>query len=80
MTSDYPNDSYMEMSPRVLVDEGVTLKSSLKQLHIKPTNLEALVWNLPAWRRTVKTGAAIYEANWITTTKAKRAARKSPAL
>ncbi|VDL95537.1 unnamed protein product [Schistocephalus solidus] len=34
----------------------------------------------PAWRRSVKTGSAIYEANRIDAAKAKRAARKSPAL
>ncbi|VDL89593.1 unnamed protein product [Schistocephalus solidus] len=32
-----------------------------------------------AWRRSVKTGAAIYEANHIAAAKAKRAARKSQA-
>ncbi|VDL92330.1 unnamed protein product [Schistocephalus solidus] len=33
----------------------------------------------PAWRRSVKTGASIYEANRIAAAKAKRAARKSQA-
>ncbi|VDL97638.1 unnamed protein product [Schistocephalus solidus] len=33
----------------------------------------------PAWRRSVKTGSAIYEANRIATAKAKIAKRKSPA-
>ncbi|VDL92244.1 unnamed protein product [Schistocephalus solidus] len=33
----------------------------------------------PVWRRSVKTGAAIYEANRIAAANAKRAARKSPA-
>ncbi|VDL92416.1 unnamed protein product [Schistocephalus solidus] len=38
-----------------------------------------LVQDRPAWRRSVKTGSAIYEANRIAATKAKRAARMSPA-
>nr|VZI27467.1 unnamed protein product [Spirometra erinaceieuropaei] len=32
-----------------------TLKSSLKRLHINPTNWEELARNRPTWRRTVKT-------------------------
>nr|VZI34581.1 unnamed protein product [Spirometra erinaceieuropaei] len=54
-----------------------TLKSSLKCLQINPTNWEELALDRPAWRRTVKTGAAIYEANRIAAAKAKREARKS---
>nr|VZH94102.1 unnamed protein product [Spirometra erinaceieuropaei] len=54
-----------------------TLKSSLKCLQINPTNWEELALDLPAWRRTVKTGAAIYEANRNAAAKAKREARKS---
>nr|VZI38164.1 unnamed protein product [Spirometra erinaceieuropaei] len=54
-----------------------TLKSSLKRLHINPTNWEELARDRPTWRRTVKTGAAIYEANRIAAAKAKREARKS---
>nr|VZI47526.1 unnamed protein product [Spirometra erinaceieuropaei] len=54
-----------------------TLKSSLKLLQINPTNWEELACDRPAWRRTVKTGAAIYEANRIAAAKAKREARKS---
>nr|VZI26742.1 unnamed protein product [Spirometra erinaceieuropaei] len=54
-----------------------TLKSSLKRLQINPTNWEELALDRPTWRRTVKTGAAIYEANRIATAKAKREARKS---
>nr|VZI44331.1 unnamed protein product [Spirometra erinaceieuropaei] len=54
-----------------------TLKSSLKCLQINPTNWEELALDRPAWRRTVRTGAAIYEANRIATAKAKREARKS---
>ncbi|VDM01360.1 unnamed protein product [Schistocephalus solidus] len=56
-----------------------TLKTSLKQLQIDPATCEDLARNRPAWRRTVKTGVAIYEAKRIATAKAKRAARKSPA-
>nr|VZI48617.1 unnamed protein product [Spirometra erinaceieuropaei] len=54
-----------------------TLKSSLKRLQIHPTNWEELARDRPTWRRTVKTGAAIYEANRIAAAKAKREARKS---
>nr|VZI46091.1 unnamed protein product [Spirometra erinaceieuropaei] len=54
-----------------------TLKSSLKRLHINPTNWGELARDRPTWRRTVKTGAAIYEANRIAAAKAKREARKS---
>nr|VZI38632.1 unnamed protein product [Spirometra erinaceieuropaei] len=54
-----------------------TLKSSLKLLQINPTNWEELACDRPAWRRTVKTGAAIHEANRIAAAKAKREARKS---
>nr|VZI28950.1 unnamed protein product [Spirometra erinaceieuropaei] len=54
-----------------------TLKSSLKLLQINPTNWEELACDHPAWRRTVKTGAAIHEANRIAAAKAKREARKS---
>nr|VZI45265.1 unnamed protein product [Spirometra erinaceieuropaei] len=54
-----------------------TLKSSLKRLHINPTNWEELARDRPTWRRTVKTGAAIYEANRIAAAKVKREVRKS---
>nr|VZI49578.1 unnamed protein product [Spirometra erinaceieuropaei] len=54
-----------------------TLKSSLKLLQINPSNWEELACDRPAWRRTVKTGAAIHEANRIAAAKAKREARKS---
>nr|VZI33730.1 unnamed protein product [Spirometra erinaceieuropaei] len=54
-----------------------TLKSSLECLQINPTNWEELALDRPTWRRTVKTGAAIYEANRIAAAKAKREARKS---
>nr|VZI52773.1 unnamed protein product [Spirometra erinaceieuropaei] len=53
------------------------LKSSLKRLQINPTNWEELAINRPTWRRTVKTGAAINEANRIAAAKAKREVRKS---
>nr|VZI25899.1 unnamed protein product [Spirometra erinaceieuropaei] len=54
-----------------------TLKSSLKRLQINPTNWEELARDRPTWRRTVKTGAAIYETNRIAAAKVKREARKS---
>nr|VZI45041.1 unnamed protein product [Spirometra erinaceieuropaei] len=54
-----------------------TLKSSLKCLQINPTNWEELALDRPTWRRTVKTDAAIYEANRIVVAKAKLEARKS---
>nr|VZI50120.1 unnamed protein product [Spirometra erinaceieuropaei] len=54
-----------------------TLKSSLKRLQINPTNWEELALDRPTWRRTVKRGAAIYDANRIAAAKVKREARKS---
>nr|VZI51061.1 unnamed protein product [Spirometra erinaceieuropaei] len=57
--------------------EEDTLKSSLKRLQINPTNWEELARDRPTWRRTVKTGAAIYEANRIAAAKVKREAHKS---
>ncbi|VDL99103.1 unnamed protein product [Schistocephalus solidus] len=51
-----------------------TLKKSLKQLQINPATWEDLARNRPTWRRSVKTGSAIYEANRIVAAKAKRAA------
>nr|VZI36767.1 unnamed protein product [Spirometra erinaceieuropaei] len=54
-----------------------TLKSSLKRLQINPTNWEELARDRLTWRRTVKTGAAIYEANRIAAAKVKREAPKS---
>nr|VZI06747.1 unnamed protein product [Spirometra erinaceieuropaei] len=47
-----------------------TLKSSLKRLQINPTTLEELTRDRRTWRRIVKTGAAIYEANRIAAAKA----------
>nr|VZH91277.1 unnamed protein product [Spirometra erinaceieuropaei] len=49
-----------------------TLNSSLKRLQINPTNWEELDIDRPTWRRTVKTGAAIYKANRIAAAKVKR--------
>nr|VZI01517.1 unnamed protein product [Spirometra erinaceieuropaei] len=54
-----------------------TLKSSLKRLQINPTNWEEPAHYRPTWRRAVKTGAAIYEANRIAAPKAKCEASKS---
>ena len=54
-----------------------TLKNSLKRLQVNPTAWEELAQDRCAWRRAVKTGAAIYEANRIAAAKAKRTARKS---
>nr|VZI43498.1 unnamed protein product [Spirometra erinaceieuropaei] len=53
-----------------------TLKTSLTLLRINPTNWEELALDRPTWRRTVKTGAAIHEANRIAAAKAKRETRK----
>ncbi|VDL89031.1 unnamed protein product [Schistocephalus solidus] len=70
---------------RVLADREVkndasrTLKKSLKQLQINPATWKDLAQDRLAWRRSVKTGSAINEANRIAAAKAKRAARKSPA-
>nr|VZI49545.1 unnamed protein product [Spirometra erinaceieuropaei] len=54
-----------------------TLNFSRKRLQINPTNWEELAHDRPTWRRTVKTGAAIYEANRVAAAKVKREARKS---
>ncbi|BHF81846.1 hypothetical protein SprV_0802498000 [Sparganum proliferum] len=54
-----------------------TLKSSLMRLHINPSKWEELALDRPTWRRTMKTGAAIYEFNFIADSKVKREARKS---
>ncbi|VDM00655.1 unnamed protein product [Schistocephalus solidus] len=56
-----------------------TLTKSLKQLQINPVTWEDLVQDRPAWRRSVKTGVAIYEAKRIATAKTKRPARRSQA-
>nr|VZI29200.1 unnamed protein product [Spirometra erinaceieuropaei] len=49
-----------------------TLKSTLKRLQINPTNWEELTLYRPTWRRTLKTAAAIYEANRIAAAIVKR--------
>nr|VZI42322.1 unnamed protein product [Spirometra erinaceieuropaei] len=54
-----------------------SLKSSLKRLQINHIDWEELALDRPTWRRTVKTGAVIYEANRIAAAKAKCEARKS---
>ncbi|VDM04856.1 unnamed protein product [Schistocephalus solidus] len=54
-----------------------TVKTTLKQHQINPTNWEDFARNRAAWWKTVKTGAAIYEDNRKATAKAKRATRKS---
>ncbi|BHF85236.1 hypothetical protein SprV_1002839900 [Sparganum proliferum] len=46
-------------------------------LPINATNWEELALDRATWRRTVKIGAAIYEANRIAAAKEKREARKS---
>ncbi|VDL96458.1 unnamed protein product [Schistocephalus solidus] len=75
----------MEMSSWVLVDKGIkydatrTLRTSLKKLQINPVTWEDLTRNRLAWRRTVKTGAAMYEVKSIAAAKTKRAVQKSPA-
>ncbi|VDL98256.1 unnamed protein product [Schistocephalus solidus] len=56
-----------------------TLKTSLKQLQINPPTWEDLARNRPACRRTVKTGAAIYEANRIAAAKTKRGTKVTSA-
>ncbi|BHF64517.1 hypothetical protein SprV_0200752200 [Sparganum proliferum] len=53
------------------------LKVSLKPLEINPANLGGIARVRPTWRRTVKTGAAIYEANRIIAAQFKRETRKS---
>ncbi|BHF58561.1 hypothetical protein SprV_0100151300 [Sparganum proliferum] len=71
------------MSPRVHVDKEVksgttrTLKTSSVCLQISVANWEDLSRNRLAWRSTVKTGAAMYEANHVTAVKTKREARRS---
>ncbi|BHF65419.1 hypothetical protein SprV_0200842900 [Sparganum proliferum] len=46
-------------------------KDTVKCLQINPANWEDLARDRPTWRRTVKTGEAIYEANGIAAAKAK---------
>ncbi|BHF58937.1 hypothetical protein SprV_0100189200 [Sparganum proliferum] len=54
-----------------------TVKSSQRRLQINPTNWKDLALDPPTRRRTVKTGAVIYESNRIAAAKVKREARKS---
>ncbi|VDL87864.1 unnamed protein product [Schistocephalus solidus] len=54
-----------------------TLKKSLKQRQINPVTLEDLALDRPTWRRSVRIGSTIYEANRIAAAKAKRAACKA---
>ncbi|BHF78060.1 hypothetical protein SprV_0602117000 [Sparganum proliferum] len=55
------------------------LKASLKRLSINPANWEDLARDRPTWRRTVKTGATIYEAHCIAAAKTKREISIAPA-
>nr|VZI46776.1 unnamed protein product [Spirometra erinaceieuropaei] len=50
---------------------------NLKRLQIIPTKWEEIEHDCPTWRRAVKTGAAIYEANRFAAAKAKCKERKS---
>nr|VZI40076.1 unnamed protein product [Spirometra erinaceieuropaei] len=68
-TSDCPNDSSTETSPRSLA-----AKEAKFHLQINSTNWEELALDRPTWRRKVKTGAAIYETNRIAAAKVKRIA------
>nr|VZH99047.1 unnamed protein product [Spirometra erinaceieuropaei] len=54
-----------------------TLENPLKRLQINPEICEDLAQNRPVWRREAKTGAAIYKANRIVYSKAKREAHDS---
>ncbi|VDM05836.1 unnamed protein product [Schistocephalus solidus] len=73
----------MEMSPWVLVDKGIKYYAPQGQFEdlreATADQLSNLSRKRLAWRRAVKAGAAMYEANRITAAKAKRAERKSPA-
>nr|VZI34156.1 unnamed protein product [Spirometra erinaceieuropaei] len=54
-----------------------TLQTSLKRRQVDLASWEDLARDRLAWKRTVKTGAAIYEANYIATAKSKCEARNS---
>ncbi|VDL96305.1 unnamed protein product [Schistocephalus solidus] len=56
-----------------------TLKKSLNQLKINPVTWEDIAQERQAWRKSVKTGAAIYEASRVTYAEATWMARKSQA-
>nr|VZI41904.1 unnamed protein product [Spirometra erinaceieuropaei] len=52
-----------------------SLKASLKRLRTNPVNWEDFVRVQPTWRRTSKTGAAVFESNCVTTAEANLEAR-----
>nr|VZI22216.1 unnamed protein product [Spirometra erinaceieuropaei] len=54
-----------------------TLKTSRKRLQVKSVDWRDLVRDHRTWRRTMKAGAAIYEANRIIAAKAEREAQNS---
>ncbi|BHF73173.1 hypothetical protein SprV_0401625000 [Sparganum proliferum] len=62
---------------RLFCGDVATGSPAKERLQINPTNWEELALYRPTWRRTVKTGAVIYEANRIAAAKVKREARKS---
>ncbi|VDL99688.1 unnamed protein product [Schistocephalus solidus] len=68
-----------ERLPKRLFYRDVAMGSRRQGGQINPESWEDLARNLSAWRRTAKTGAAIYEVKRIAAAKTKRAARKSPA-
>nr|VZI51339.1 unnamed protein product [Spirometra erinaceieuropaei] len=63
----------------VLEQTGIlSICAILRQMQLRWSgHLEEFALDRPTWRRTVKTGAAIYEANRIAAAKVKREARKS---
>ncbi|VDL92108.1 unnamed protein product [Schistocephalus solidus] len=73
------------MSLQLLIDREQkrrhkdTLKNPLIQLKFNWTTWKDLTQNRLVWRRSAKTGVAIYEDNWMAFAEAKRVARKSQA-
>nr|VZI05407.1 unnamed protein product [Spirometra erinaceieuropaei] len=63
----------IERLPQVETNVDLDLLPSLQET----IRAEELALDRPTWRRTLKTGAAIYEADRIAAAKAKREARKS---
>ncbi|VDL93271.1 unnamed protein product [Schistocephalus solidus] len=65
-----------------ILDMGDLERTGILSIHAMLRQVQ-LRWSghldTPEWRRSVKTGSAINEANQIATAKAKREARKSPA-
>uniref|UniRef100_A0A183SI15 WW domain-containing protein n=1 Tax=Schistocephalus solidus TaxID=70667 RepID=A0A183SI15_SCHSO len=59
------------------LDHLLELSQEAESLSLEPPTWEDLAQDVPAWRISVKTGEAIYEANRIVAAKAKRVARKS---